>query len=98
MNDQFDEINKAIQDIKEKKVISNSIGNFVFRPIIKPKYSIRHINESMKTNERYSKYLQKIGRTNISDFNTRFKTKTSVNVSSIAELIIANTLTDLGIE
>lgn len=91
----LEEIRDAIRSASN--IVQAPIGEFVFKPIVKEGYIIRHVCESKIIQKRYFEYLKKIGAKNF-DFYKRLKTKTGSKVRSKAELIIANTLTDLKIK
>ena len=92
-----DEIRDAVREAQEGRLFINPIGDFVFKPIFKAGFVIRHPYESKDVHERYKDYLAKHNIPDTTDFPRRFKTNAGVRVRSKAELIVANALTGLGI-
>lgn len=93
-----EEINNAIKEAQEGRLFSNPLKDFVFEPISKGTCVIRHMYESEETLNRYREYLQRHGIKDITNFPRKFLTKAGTYVRSKAELIIANTLTDLNLK
>jgi hypothetical protein len=91
--DPLDEIREAMRKIRDSDFFSVPMGEFVFEPIRKNRYVIRHLYESEEVFSRYKEYLDKYGATITPK---KYQTKSGVRVRSKAELALANALTDMG--
>lgn len=96
MND-LDQIRAAIEQASKPSELQADIGDWVFPPINKNGFILRHPTESKEVIERYRKYREKFGIKNTTNFPRKFVTKMGVKVRSKGELIAANALTELGI-